>query len=93
MEELTEKDLVKLNSKKGLLSIFRNDAINLKRTVRYLDYENSLKKLQVELIRQQAEIIEKGKRVIVIFEGRDAAGKVAPFDALQSALIQGTLGS
>ena len=75
MEELTEKDLVKLNSKKGLLSIFRNDAINLKRTVRYLDYENSLKKLQVELIRQQAEIIEKGKRVIVIFEGRDAAGK------------------
>ncbi len=34
-----------------------------------------LKKLQVELIKLQACVIEKGQRLIVIFEGRDAAGK------------------
>lgn len=75
MENFSEKDLKKLNSKKGLLSILFNDTINLPKTIRYIDYEKKLKTLQTELIRQQACIIENNMRVIVIFEGRDAAGK------------------
>ena len=75
MEELNEKDLEKLNSTKGLHAMLQNKEISLKKTVRYVDYTKQLKDLQVELIRQQACIIEKGQRVIVIFEGRDAAGK------------------
>lgn len=75
MEELSPKDIAKLNSKKGLLSLLLNDNINPQKTIRYIDYEKKLKKLQVELIRLQACIIDKGQRVIVIFEGRDAAGK------------------
>ena len=75
MIELSEKDLLKLNSTKGLHSILQNEEINLKKTIRYVDYTKQLKQLQVELIRQQACIIEKGQRVIVLFEGRDAAGK------------------
>ena len=75
MEELTPKDIAKLNSKKGLLSLLSNDNINPQKTLRYIDYERKLKKLQVELIKLQACVIEKGQRLIVIFEGRDAAGK------------------
>lgn len=38
-------------------------------------YERDLKKLQVELVSMQQWIAETGARVVVIFEGRDAAGK------------------
>ncbi len=75
MNNISEKDLKKLNSKKGLLSILSNDIINLPKTIRYIDYEKELKSLQTELIRQQACIIDNNMRVIVIFEGRDSAGK------------------
>ena len=38
-------------------------------------YENRLKELQIELIKLQEWVVEKGIKVVVIFEGRDAAGK------------------
>ncbi|MGO4704247.1 polyphosphate kinase 2 [Microvirga sp. 2MCAF38] len=39
------------------------------------EFEDELKKLQVELVRLQTWVKETGARVIVIFEGRDTAGK------------------
>ncbi|WP_310442049.1 polyphosphate kinase 2 [Sulfurimonas sp.] len=38
-------------------------------------YEKELEKLQVELLKYQNYVKEKGLKVIMIFEGRDAAGK------------------
>ena len=38
-------------------------------------YESELARLQVELIKLQAWVQENGEKVVVIFEGRDAAGK------------------
>ncbi len=38
-------------------------------------YEKELYKLQVELCKLQEWVVKKGLRVIVLFEGRDAAGK------------------
>ena len=38
-------------------------------------YEAELLRLQIELVKLQEWIKEKGLRVVVIFEGRDAAGK------------------
>lgn len=38
-------------------------------------YERELEKLQVELVKLQGWIKEKGLKVVVLFEGRDAAGK------------------
>jgi len=38
-------------------------------------YEKELRKLQIELVKLQRWVKEKGLKVIVIFEGRDAAGK------------------
>ena len=38
-------------------------------------YEKELAKLQVELVKQQEWIKHEGLKVVIIFEGRDAAGK------------------
>ncbi|WP_458701534.1 polyphosphate kinase 2 [Sulfurospirillum sp. 1307] len=40
-----------------------------------LEYEKELKKLQVELIKFQNHVKNKGLKILMIFEGRDAAGK------------------
>jgi polyphosphate kinase 2 (PPK2 family) len=39
------------------------------------EFEKELSKLQVELTRLQAWAVAEGARVIVVFEGRDTAGK------------------
>src|ERR1039457_6259142 len=39
------------------------------------DYERELYKLQVELVKLQEWVKKTGAKIIVIFEGRDAAGK------------------
>ncbi len=38
-------------------------------------YEKELRKLHIELVKLQKWVIDKGLKVVVIFEGRDAAGK------------------
>lgn len=38
-------------------------------------YESELEKLQVELVKLQAWVKHSGARIVVVFEGRDAAGK------------------
>ena len=38
-------------------------------------YEERLRELQIELVKLQEWVVEKGLKVVVIFEGRDAAGK------------------
>ena len=72
---LTEEDTKILNSNKGLTALLSKDPYNLEKAVRYVKYEKKLKKLQVELIRLQSWAIAENERIIVIFEGRDAAGK------------------
>ncbi len=41
----------------------------------HLEYEQELKKLQIELMKLQLHMKSSGDRVLAIFEGRDAAGK------------------
>ena len=38
-------------------------------------YEKMLSKLQIELVQMQEWVIDSGKKLAIIFEGRDAAGK------------------
>jgi len=40
-----------------------------------LEYEQELTKLQIELLKFQNHVKDKGLKVLMIFEGRDAAGK------------------
>jgi polyphosphate kinase 2 len=49
-------------------------------------YEEALKELQVELSHMQRWVKEKGLRVVVIFEGRDGAGKGGTIRALTERL-------
>lgn len=62
----TSEQLSKLINEKG------KAVSNIRRTV---EYNDELKKLQIELVKLQQWISKNNKRVAVIFEGRDAAGK------------------
>ena len=39
------------------------------------EYERELEQLQIELVRMQEWLVDSGTRVVVLFEGRDTAGK------------------
>jgi len=38
-------------------------------------YEGELRRLQIELLKLQRSVREQGRRIVLLFEGRDAAGK------------------
>lgn len=48
---------------------------NPRRRLKRKDFEAELRKLQVDLVRLQAWVKATGARIIVVFEGRDTAGK------------------
>ncbi|MBW3606379.1 MAG: polyphosphate kinase 2, partial [Actinobacteria bacterium] len=51
------------------------DDYNRKGRIKRSVYEAELNRLQIELVKLQEWIKERGLRVVVLFEGRDAAGK------------------
>lgn len=51
------------------------EKIQPEKVLRYVNYEKRLENYQVELIKLQNWVIENNKRVCILFEGRDAAGK------------------
>ena len=53
----------------------KNKAPPLPPPLRNHQYAKALVKLQIELVKLQRHVIERGLQVLVIFEGRDAAGK------------------
>lgn len=52
-----------------------NDAYPYPKRMKRDAYEAEIEALQVELVRLQAWARDKGERIVVVFEGRDAAGK------------------
>ena len=46
------------------------------------DYRKKLRKLQVELVAVQEWVKDSGRRVVIVFEGRDAAGKGGTIKAI-----------
>ena len=74
-KELSESEVRSLNSKKGLIALLSKEPLNIERALRYIDYQKKLEKLQTELIRMQTWAINNDERIIVVFQGRDAAGK------------------
>ncbi|MFE3835725.1 polyphosphate kinase 2 [Pseudogemmobacter sonorensis] len=50
------------------------------------DYEAAMEGLQRQLVRLQADVKARGKRVVVVFEGRDAAGKGGTIGAIRENL-------
>lgn len=75
MHSLSKKQLKLLNSKKGLKQFLLNDGISKTKVLRNLTYETRITKLQEELIKLQNWVTENNEKVLILFEGRDAAGK------------------
>ena len=74
-QTLTQEDLTKLSSKQGLIKLLKSKNISPKSALGTLRYEAELRQLQIELVKLQRDVQLTGRRVAIIFEGRDAAGK------------------
>lgn len=72
---LTEKDLLNLKTRDDVINTAKKRGVKMKKYLWNLDYETQLIELQAELVNLQQWIAKHNKRVAVIFEGRDAAGK------------------
>jgi polyphosphate kinase 2 len=60
----------------------KHDSADTKPEMKRKEYEKELQKLQTELCLLQQWVVHAGLRVIVVFEGRDAAGKGGTIKAL-----------
>lgn len=66
----TEKDQTT-----NLNDILETDVVIEQEKIDKKFYEEELARLQIELVKLQETIVKKGLKVVVLFEGRDAAGK------------------
>lgn len=74
--QLTDKEYGLLYSKKGFLALLEErENINILKTLKVLKYEKRIAELQEEMIKLQNWVSENNQRVVIVFEGRDAAGK------------------
>lgn len=67
--------LPSLGSDGEILSLLESQKIDAKDLASRLKYEIELQKIQIELVKLQRTVQLKGRRVAILFEGRDAAGK------------------
>ncbi|NOR20694.1 MAG: polyphosphate kinase 2 [Xanthomonadales bacterium] len=58
-----------------ITDLFRSGRYPYKNKIKKAAYEAHLKELQVELLKVQSWVKKSGQRIIILFEGRDAAGK------------------
>jgi polyphosphate kinase 2 len=72
---LSEQDMELINSKVGKYALLRNKKVNLQKTLEEARNTVKLRTLQEELIKLQNWVIKHNKKVVIVFEGRDAAGK------------------
>lgn len=73
--KITQEQYDILNSKKGLYALLQNEKLDSEKAIRFAKYEKRLARLQEEMIKLLNWTVENKKKIVVIFEGRDAAGK------------------
>ena len=69
------KDLKAFTTKKGLLALLAENKLNTSKAIRFAKYERRVEQLQEEMLKLQQWVVQYNKKVVVVFEGRDAAGK------------------
>ncbi len=72
---ITAEEFENLQSNEELLALIKERKKTYSKVARNVEYEHQLRMLQIELVKLQRWIAKEQKRVAVIFEGRDAAGK------------------
>lgn len=68
-------ELSDLHNARDFIQLLRSKGVGTKKIRRALDYERDLELLQIELVKLQQWVQSEGRRVAILFEGRDAAGK------------------
>ena len=71
----TKADLEQLSKPKALKMLLSGDAPNPNKVLRKIAYEKELRHIQVDLIQLQNWVVEQDKRLLLIFEGGEFAGK------------------
>ena len=69
------EELSDLHTSREFIQLLRTKNVNVSRVKRAMQYEFELESLQIELVKLQRWIQDSGRRVAILFEGRDAAGK------------------
>jgi polyphosphate kinase 2 len=72
---LTIEDFKEISSTEELRGLLRDKQVDIEKVKKRLLYDSELRNLQIELVKFQQWISKHKKRVAIIFEGRDAAGK------------------
>jgi len=81
LDDIVHEDRRKNTDDKDMQDLEKRDKDNEAKRVavwvkdEILQYESELKVLQIELLKMQNHIKDSGQKVLMIFEGRDAAGK------------------
>ena len=73
--KLTLEDFERISTTKDLLDILESKNISFQKVKKTILYNEELRLLQIELVKLQQWVSKNNKRVAVVFEGRDAAGK------------------
>lgn len=88
MSEFSIKDLERIYKQEDIMQLLiKNGIIKEKSFIKNIEYEIELNRLQTELFNLQNHIIEKDLRLLIIFEGRDAAGKGGSIRTFSTKLI------
>ena len=72
---IAPNEIAEITSKDGLIALLRQRRYNVKKALDTLEYEQELERLQIELVKLQRSVQLEGRRVAILCEGRDAAGK------------------
>jgi len=73
--KITSIELKAFKTKKGLLALLSDNKLNPSKAERFAKYEKRIGQLQEEMLKLQQWVVQNNKKVVIIFEGRDAAGK------------------
>ncbi len=72
---LSEEEISDLHSTRDFIQLLRSKRVDVGKIKAAVTYEYELESLQIEMVKLQRWIQEQGRRLAVLFEGRDAAGK------------------
>jgi polyphosphate kinase 2 len=72
---LSLEEVQNTQTKQELVALLKSKKTPFQKIESTLVYESELRDLQIELVKLQRWVAKENKRVAVIFEGRDAAGK------------------
>jgi polyphosphate kinase 2 len=72
---LTPEELAAVTDEDRLVELLRSGRFDVQDALATLEYEAQLEQLQIELVKLQQSVVRERRRIAILFEGRDAAGK------------------